>query len=92
MSVQAVHHHHADIKDNTAAIQKGSLVKVVAEHCKVCDQIRHSSSPDLSTPDTELASPMPVTPVHGGRYYIGFFKFTLQGFTNKGPPTATVTV
>ena len=91
-SIQVLHRHHYENKITVATHQDGKMITTIADHCKVCDQIRHVSSFDLYVPDITIASPITATPAHGGRYYIGYYKFTIQGFTNKGPPVAVATV
>ncbi|WP_300603971.1 hypothetical protein [Niabella sp.] len=88
-SMQLLHQHHYENK--VMLEKKEALVKMIADHCKICDQIQHGVSYDGSVPDIQIATPIAAIPVHGGRYYIGFYKFTLQGFTNKGPPAAMAT-
>lgn len=85
-AVQAFHHHCKASHNNTSD-HKISFVKGNGNmHCDLCDQIVHQPSFDLAVVNPAISSLIPEVPVHGGRYYIGFNKFTLQGFSNKGPP------
>ncbi len=76
------HKHHADHKhSNETSVQKW------VKSCEVCDYLAHLHAvPILTAHHFELVPPVKSTAAFAGRYYIGFYKFTLQGFTNKGPP------
>ncbi|WP_146198796.1 hypothetical protein [Pararcticibacter amylolyticus] len=87
VSVQAFHHHSSDAEFKSLGDkeQVGNAGK-----CAVCDYIVHKQSKHtvLSYPPV-MTSPVtkPVTLLN--RVYAGVYKFTLQGFTNKGPPPSS---
>ncbi|WP_460683936.1 hypothetical protein [Niabella aquatica] len=87
IAVQSLHSHHT--KQASCEYKDQKALTSYHPFCIVCDHFQyrtHFDTPTLS--HIEIAPPLPAVPVHGGRYYIGFYKFTLQGFTNKGPPVA----
>lgn len=89
-SVQAFHHHSGAAPDNIGAY-KASLVEGDGSlHCGLCEQLAHPPSFDLPVALPGIAQLIPVVPDHGDRYYTGFYKFTLQGLSNKGPPFTSV--
>jgi hypothetical protein len=58
------------------------------EHCKICDYLAHMRH-DLfyiSHPIV-LSVPLPKAIELNGQLFARIYKFTLQGFTNKGPPS-----
>lgn len=61
------------------------------EQCKVCEFYDHVQGKVLR-PDFQasLEAPCTLPVVHQSGYFIGSYKFTLQGFTNKGPPATAV--
>lgn len=83
-AVQAFHNHTFQPANDDA---DGQEYVFASEKCSVCDYVihkqtdhaQHSYPPVLVAPVTK-----PVTLL--SRYYAGIYKFTLQGFTNKGPP------
>lgn len=85
IAVQSLHRHHQKQVTFEHADQK-----VVTSHtafCVICDHFQYRTPSDIPfLSNIEITPPLPAVPVHGGRYYIGFYKFTLQDFTNKGPP------
>ncbi|MGN7786646.1 hypothetical protein ACTJIJ_19080 [Niabella sp. 22666] len=87
---QALHHHYEAPQNHTSDRQLTFVKGNSNLHCDLCDQILHQSSFDLAVSIPEISSRIPGIPAHGGRYYIGFYKFTLQGFSNKGPPFTLV--
>ncbi|RYY37430.1 MAG: hypothetical protein EOP46_02720 [Sphingobacteriaceae bacterium] len=83
-TVQALHSHNQPVIKISADDQE---YVVSSEKCNVCDYVTHKQAdhahlayqPLISAPVTK-----PVTLL--SRSYAGIYKFTLQGFTNKGPP------
>lgn len=62
-------------------------VQKLVKSCEACDYLAHHQFvPILTANHFELMPQVKSPSVHAGRYYIGGYKFTLQGFTNKGPP------
>ncbi|TKC10711.1 hypothetical protein FA048_11105 [Pedobacter polaris] len=83
VSVFQVFHHHDDVQQHTSELSIQKFVK----SCDVCHFLAHQNAvPILFSNHFELAKPITAAEVFGGLYDIGFYKFTLQGFTNKGPP------
>ena len=82
--VQAFHVH-----DRSAKLEQsdtGDLTYAV-EKCKLCDFYLHKQSESFHVLYPPLlVAPLPTVITHHTCYYIGNYKFTLQGFTNKGPP------
>jgi hypothetical protein len=83
---QIFHHHEKLLKlDNKHEISVQKLVK----SCEVCHYIHNHHAVSLLTDHHyTVLKPVALASVLGGRYYIGSYKFTLQGFSNKGPPVA----
>ncbi|MES2650573.1 MAG: hypothetical protein V4663_02480 [Bacteroidota bacterium] len=84
--IQIFHHHHQDLPSQTHNNQ--TSIQKWAKSCEVCDYLAHHHAvPILNAHHFELTPPIKSTATFAGRYYIGCYKFTLQGFTNKGPPS-----
>jgi hypothetical protein len=82
--VQTFHAHVSSV--NTAQSDEGDFTYAV-EKCKICDFYLHKQTETIhSTYPSELATLLPTPISHNTHHYIGNYKFTLQGFTNKGPP------
>jgi hypothetical protein len=81
---QIVHaHHNGDIEH--VVDQKESVA--FTEKCSVCDYIFHKHGKDVVIPPPFFISfPLPNTNTCNTGVFVGNYKFTLQGFTNKGPP------
>ncbi|HMR84903.1 MAG TPA: hypothetical protein PKE30_17275 [Niabella sp.] len=91
IAVQGFHSHHPKQVTCEHAVQ--DTLTSYSAPCTICDHFQyrnHSDIPFLS--HIEITPLLPTVPIHGGRYYIGFYKFTLQGFTNKGPPAGIAIV
>jgi hypothetical protein len=84
---QLFHNHKSIIKTEQTADDDASYV---TEKCKVCEFFVHKHSKFLLLsypPVLVVAVPEPIT--YNSHCFIGNYKFTLQGFTNKGPPAAS---
>lgn len=82
---QIFHHHEHPAIDKQ--YHQTSVQKWV-KSCEVCDYLAHHHAiPILTAHHFELTPPVKSNAAFAGRYYIGCYKFTLQGFTNKGPPS-----
>lgn len=87
IAVQSLHSHHP--KQVTCEHADQKVLTSDDAFCVICDHFQHRNHSDTPTfSNIEITPPLPAVPVHGGRYYMGFCKFTLQGFTNKGPPAS----
>ena len=59
-----------------------------SDQCKICDYLLHKQDKQLFYSFATVVVPtIPDAIVYNDRSSIGNYKFTLQGFTNKGPPT-----
>jgi uncharacterized membrane protein YjgN (DUF898 family) len=58
-----------------------------ADKCMVCDYLAHQKSKEfyISHP-LVLSVPLPDAITLNTNVFVGNYKFSLQGFTNKGPP------
>ncbi|WP_129714033.1 hypothetical protein [Pedobacter sp. SYP-B3415] len=76
-------HYHDSVHKPAAS----ELSYAVADSCDVCDFLGHHNFKDFDLPPALLMPEVPALPsgVPAGSY-IGIYKFTLQGFSNKGPP------
>lgn len=85
MTVVQVFHMH-DRGVTTEQSGEDDLTYAV-EKCKVCDFYFHKQSETIHAAyPPALVTLLPTLITHNTRHYIGNYKFTLQGFTNKGPP------
>lgn len=83
--IQAAHNHHKHPQQKTVADQEQS--DPAPELCKICDYFIHKQIKDFHMPvPLELKIPIPAPIQHSYQVFAGIYKFTLQGFTNKGPP------
>ncbi|TWR26520.1 hypothetical protein FPZ43_15310 [Mucilaginibacter pallidiroseus] len=87
-TVQAFHKHsYTSLKDDLGDTE----YVYSAEKCSICDYVLHKQShyanlayaPVINAPLTKAVTLL-------SRSYAGIYKFTLQGFTNKGPPVAAL--
>jgi hypothetical protein len=83
-SIFQVFHHHEHLAHHKHYSQT-SIQKWV-KSCEVCHYLAHHHALPLNADYFQLVLPVKPASAFPGRYYIGFYKFTLQGFTNKGPP------
>ncbi len=82
--VQAFHAHDTVVSTNHA---DQCLISYGVEKCEICDFYLHKRCETIHPiyPPV-LVTPFPTTVIHNSQHYIGNYKFTLQNFTNKGPP------
>lgn len=85
--VQAFHHHDKATPSETSDDQEG--VSAAVSKCKICEYAAHSQGKEwqVSYPPV-LDVPLPKAIVLGIKVYARIYKFTLQGFSNKGPPSS----
>lgn len=84
ISVAQILHSHA-LENDTETIQKESVS--LSEKCGICDYIIHKQGKEVVlTAPYAFAVPLPEAVVITSGVFAGIYKFTLQGFTNKGPP------
>lgn len=93
ISVAQIFHSHAKV----AALEQvaghdhdGQDQVAAAEECMICDYLAHQQSKEfyISHP-LVLAVPLPDAITLNTNVFVGNYKFSLQGFTNKGPPAFT---
>lgn len=83
--ISAFHYHHAVVEYEKSGDDEH--ISSIVDSCKLCDYFAHKQGKELHLscpPQLVVPIPEPVTlnnPVIALNY-----KFTLQGFTNKGPP------
>ncbi len=83
-AVQAVHTHKTVYPDNS---DTDTEYVYSSEKCSICEYFvqKQSHHAHLNYPQVIVAPiTKPVTLL--GKSFAGNYKFTLQGFTNKGPP------
>jgi hypothetical protein len=89
--VQALHQH-----GSTTNYDNGSESREYVDStnkCVVCDYLSHHHNKEFHLPAPVLVTAPVIKPVTlHCRSYAGIYKFTLQGFTNKGPPICRVTI
>ncbi|WP_207423070.1 hypothetical protein [Desertivirga brevis] len=63
---------------------------VADQNCKICDYLAHTRQGPFSVSTSIVLSiPLPKAIEVSGRVVARIYKFTLQGFSNKGPPRFT---
>ncbi|UYQ91191.1 hypothetical protein MKQ68_13935 [Chitinophaga horti] len=76
--IQVLHTHHPET----------TTVADADEDCEVCAYCNnHAGKELLLTHPPILDTPLPAAIVLNGKTYARIYKFTLQGFSNKGPPS-----
>jgi hypothetical protein len=87
MPVLQLAHTHAQPTDYSQSADGKPVLEKSSELCKLCDFLLHKQGKEIhSNHLTECAVPL-VQPVELRTHLIaGNYTFTLQGFTNKGPP------
>jgi hypothetical protein len=81
---QMLHSHKSILKTEQANEDDSGYI---GEKCKICEFYVHKQGKvlNLSYPPV-FTAPLPEPISYTTHYYIGNYKFTLQGFSNKGPP------
>lgn len=80
----ALHSHHGVSK--AGQVEEDSVYHT-SDKCQVCDYCTHRQGKEFYLPfPSALSAPKPEPVTLSFRVYAGIYKFTLQGFTNKGPP------
>ena len=82
---QILHHHVNDSVEYTEHSGK-TIISKTANHCDLCDYLKHNHSKDFLPSYTSLSMPLPQPIKIRANVIAGNYTFTLQGFTNKGPP------
>ncbi|MCD0489161.1 hypothetical protein LPB86_13050 [Pedobacter sp. MC2016-14] len=84
--LQAFHQHH----ETTVSVDKtaqGEEVLTDNEQCAICDFAAHQRHEVFYiSSQVDLPVPLPAVITLNGSLQQRIYKFTLQGFSNKGPP------
>jgi len=83
--IQAFHSHNKVVRTEQSTTDDDTLSD--SDQCKLCDYFTQKQSKQLYlsyAPVLLLPIPDPIT--FNTEVFVGNYKFTLQGFTNKGPP------
>jgi len=83
--VQIFHRHSQVVKTEQTSSDEDTISST--DDCKICDYLMHKQGKHLffSYPPVIVFSlPEPIR--YSAGVFVGNYKFTLQGFTNKGPP------
>jgi len=83
--IQAVHSHEKNTQTEQSPSDHDGASDM--DHCQICDYHVHKQGKYL-VPEVPqvLPAPLPEPISFCTAYFIGNYKFTLQDFTNKGPP------
>ena len=82
--IQSLHNHTSSFN---ASSSQDKQYTSLAEKCKICDDYHHKQEKEaVLIHQTTLIVAIPDSVDLGARVLGGIYKFTLQGFTNKGPP------
>jgi len=85
--VQALHSHQQSLPTEQSASSSDQTVSD-SNHCQLCDYLAHQQEKQSFTVyGIVFLLPVPNPIIFHPYGFVGNYKFTLQGFTNKGPPT-----
>ncbi|MCK7556479.1 hypothetical protein MKQ70_16230 [Chitinophaga sedimenti] len=85
--IQTLHTHPAAIDFSISEDEEA------AGDCSICDHYYHQANAAIEPAYPPVFdTPLPAPVVHHGRTYARIYKFTLQGFSNKGPPHPYATI
>ena len=85
-TLQLIHFHDQTIEIGSQTDGK-TVVDKLSEQCKLCDFLAHKQFKEFQLPVANSFSIAVVQPVKKYGNYIAInYAFTLNGFTNKGPP------
>nr|WP_121270990.1 hypothetical protein [Pedobacter schmidteae] len=91
LSIAFIPYFHTHAKETECNQHSDECYGFPAGKCKICDYLLHKKGKEIFLDHPVLLAellPRSITP--GGRVYAGIYKFTLQGFANKGPPSSNV--
>mgnify|MGYP006198611905 CR=1 FL=1 len=81
-------HFHDQATELSSQTDVKTVVDKLSEQCKLCDFLAHKQLKEFHiTNPVELATPIVQTAKTGKNFIAINYAFTLNGFTNKGPPT-----
>lgn len=80
-------HFHSDTIQSSAHSDQKTVIDKLSEQCKLCDFLAHKQVKEYHLPIANSFSIALVKPAKQYGNYIAInYAFTLNGFTNKGPP------
>jgi len=83
--IQAMHSHNRLAQTEQGGNDDDSIS--ASDQCQLCDYFTQKQSKQLFySYAVVLVLPVPEPISFNTKIFIGNYKFTLQGFTNKGPP------
>jgi hypothetical protein len=85
-AIPALHTHKSNVQSEQSSYSGDEKVSE-ANACQICDYLAHTQNKQLFIVYAEvlvLAVSLPIS--FQPHSFVGNYKFTLQGFTNKGPP------
>ncbi|MET1056587.1 MAG: hypothetical protein ABWY16_14860 [Pedobacter sp.] len=83
--IQAIHTHKRSAQTEQSAVDDDIVFE--KDQCKICDYFMHQQGKqEFYSFSYVLVAPLPDVISYHTHTFIGNYKFTLQGFTNKGPP------
>jgi hypothetical protein len=87
--VQAFHHHHKAVQTEASDNDQDQLSS--SDQCQLCDYFMHKQGKDLFFAyPANIVYQLPEPLRYTTSLFVGNYKFTLQGFTNKGPPAVAI--
>jgi hypothetical protein len=83
--VQAFHHHQKAVQTESSDNDQDTVA--ASDQCQLCDYFMHKQGKELFfVYPLVYVIQLPEPLRHTSSVFVGNYKFTLQGFTNKGPP------
>lgn len=80
-------HFHSDTAELSTHTDQKTVIDKLSEQCKLCDFLAHKQFKEFQLPVVNSLSIALIKPVKQYGNYIAInYAFTLNGFTNKGPP------
>lgn len=88
ISVAQIFHSHPKVAAMEQTHDHDNDQLSAADKCMICDYLAHQKSKEfyINHP-VVLSVPLPDAITLNSNVFVGNYKFSLQGFTNKGPPT-----
>jgi hypothetical protein len=86
-AIPVLHTHKSNVQTEHSANSSDESISE-ANPCQICDYLAHIQNKQLFIVHTAvlvLAVSLPI--IFQPHSFVGNYKFTLQGFTNKGPPS-----
>ena len=83
--IQALHSHNRPVQTEQGTNDEDTVS--ASDQCQLCDYFTQKQGKQLFLSYAPvLILPIPEPIPYNTKIFIGNYKFTLQGFTNKGPP------